>query len=459
MSDAASPQSKGPLADLVVIELGTLIAGPFCGQILADFGAEVIKLEDPATGDPMRQWGRSLPKGLSPWWPVIGRNKKSVTVNLRSPEGQAIVRDLALQADVLIENFRPGAMEKWGLSYESLSAGNPRLIMARVSGFGQTGPYAPRAGYGLIGGADILIENFRPGTMEKWGLGYDALSPANPGLIMARVSGFGQTGPYAQRAGYGLIGEAMGGLRAITGEPDRPPARAGVSIGDSLAATHAVMGVLMALHHRERTGRGQVIDAAIYESVLAMMENMVTEYDLTGYVRERSGAVLPGIAPSNVYPTSDGMILIGGNGDTVFARLCEAMGEAGLKDDPRYATHAARGVNQTELDERIAAWSKTFTSADLLALLERHGVPFGRVYTAPDMLEDPQFVAREAIVTVDHPVFGPVRMQNAFPKLSDTPGEVRWPGPALGEHTEAVLGARLGLDPAKLAALKSAGVI
>ena len=396
--------TAGPLCDITVVEFGTLIAGPFCGQILADFGATVIKIEDPKGGDPMRAWGRSLPKGQSPWWPVIARGKQSVTLNLRAPKGQAIGRRLIARADVVIENFRPGAMEKWGLSYEALAADNP-------------------------------------------------------GLVMARVSGFGQTGPYAARAGYGLIGEAMGGLRAITGEPDRPPARAGVSIGDSLAATHAVMGVLMALHHRERTGRGQVIDAAIYESVLAMMENMVTEYDLTGYVRERSGAVLPGIAPSNVYPTSDGMILIGGNGDTVFARLCEAMGEAGLKDDPRYATHAARGLNQTELDERIAAWSKTFTSADLLALLERHGVPFGKVYTAPDMLEDPQFAAREAIVTTEHPVFGPIRMQNVFPKLSETPGEVRWPGPALGEHTDAVLGERLGLSAERLAALKSAGVI
>ena len=404
MADAAANQPKGPLADLVAIELGTLIAGPFCGQILADFGAEVIKVEDPGTGDPMRQWGRSLPQGLSPWWPVIGRNKKSVTVNLRSPEGQAIVRDLALKADVLIENFRPG-------------------------------------------------------TMEKWGLGYEALAAANPRLIMARVSGFGQTGPYASRAGYGLIGEAMGGLRAITGEPDRPPARAGVSIGDSLAATHAVMGVLMALHVREKTGRGQVIDAAIYESVLAMMENLVTEYDLTGYVRERSGSILPGIAPSNVYPTADGMILIGGNGDTVFARLCEAMGEPGLKDDPRYRDHASRGVNQAELDAHIAAWSKTYTSADLLALLERHGVPCGRVFRAPEMLEDPQYAAREAIVTVDHPVFGPVRMQNAFPKLSETPGAVRWPGPALGEHTESVLAEKLGLSAQRLAELKSAGVL
>jgi len=395
---------QGPLADLVVIELGTLIAGPFCGQILADFGAEVIKIEDPGTGDPMRQWGRSLPQGLSPWWPVIGRGKKSVTLNLRAPEGQAIARDLILKAD-------------------------------------------------------ILIENFRPGTMEKWGLGYEALAAANPGLIMARVSGFGQTGPYAARAGYGLIGEAMGGLRAITGEPDRPPARAGVSIGDSLAATHAVMGVLMALHARERTGRGQVIDAAIYESVLAMMENMVTEYDITGYVRERSGAVLPGIAPSNVYPTSDGMALIGGNGDTVFARLCECMGEPALKDDPRYASHAARGVNQAELDQRIAAWTKGFTSAELLARLEEFGVPCGRVFRAPDMLADPQYAAREAIVEVDHPVFGKIRMQNVFPKLSETPGAVNWPGPELGEHTAAVLGEKLGLGADRLATLAAAGVV
>jgi formyl-CoA transferase len=396
--------AKGPLADLVVIEIGTLIAAPFCGQILADFGADLIKIEDPAAGDPMRQWGRSLPQGHSPWWPVIGRGKKSVTLNLRSAEGQQIARD-------------------------------------------------------LIAAADIVVENFRPGTMEKWGLGYEALSALNPRLIMARVSGFGQTGPYAGRAGYGLIGEAMGGLRAITGEPDRPPARAGVSIGDSLAATHAVMGILMSLHVRERTGRGQVVDAAIYESVLAMMENMITEYDITGYIRERSGAVLPGIAPSNVYPTSDGMVLIGGNGDTVFARLCEAMGQPALKDDPRYVSHASRGVNQTKLDELISNWSRGFTSADLLALLERHGVPFGRVYTAPDMLEDPQFAAREAIVTTEHPVFGPIRMQNVFPKLSETPGEVRWPGPALGEHTAAVLGERLGLEAERLAALKSGGVI
>jgi formyl-CoA transferase len=276
---------------------------------------------------------------------------------------------------------------------------------------------------------------------------------------MARVSGFGQTGPYAARAGYGLIGEAMGGLRAITGEPDRPPARAGVSIGDSLAATHAVMGILMALHVRERTGRGQVVDAAIYESVLAMMENLVTEYDITGYIRERSGSILPGIAPSNVYPTADGMILIGGNGDTVFARLCEAMGEPDLKDDPRYRDHASRGENQTALDEHIASWSRGYAAADLLALLEQHGVPCGRVFRAPEMLDDPQYAARDSIVAVDHPVFGKIRMQNAFPKLSETPGGVRWPGPALGEHTEAVLGEKLGLSAQKVAELKAAGVV
>jgi succinyl-CoA---D-citramalate CoA-transferase len=395
----------GPLADIKVVELGTLIAGPFCGQILADFGADVVKVEDPKGGDPMRTWGRSLPKGHSPWWPVIGRNKRSLTLNLRAAEGQAIVRR-------------------------------------------------------LICGADVLIENFRPGTMEKWGLSYESLAADNPGLVMARVSGFGQTGPYASRAGYGLIGEAMGGLRHITGEPDRPPARAGLSIGDSLAATHAVMGIMMALHARQSSGRGQVVDAAIYESVLAMTENMVTEYDLTGYVRERSGSVLPGIAPSNVYPTAGGgMILIGGNGDTVFARLCAAMGQPGLKDDARYRTHASRGENQAELDEIIAAWTGERTLEELLALLEDNGVPCGRIFSAPDMLADPQYRAREAIVETDHAVFGKVKMQNVFPKLSETPGAVRWPGPALGEHTDAVLGETLGFSPEKIAALRAEGVI
>ncbi|WP_397421102.1 CaiB/BaiF CoA transferase family protein [Phenylobacterium sp.] len=400
-----TPTFAGPLADLVVIEMGSLIAGPFCGQILGDFGAEVIKVEDPKVGDPMRQWGRSLPHGLSPWWPVIGRNKKSVGLDLRTPEGQAIARTLISQADVVIENFRPGAM-------------------------------------------------------EKWGLGYDVLSKDNPGLIMARISGFGQTGPYSQRAGYGLIGEAMGGLRHVTGEPDRPPARAGISIGDSLAAMHAVMGITMALHHRARTGQGQVIDAALYESVLAVMENLITEYDITGYVRERSGSVLPGIAPSNAYPCANGeMILIGGNGDNVYARLTEAMGRPDLKVDPKFVDHASRGANQQELDGIIAQWTSSHALADLLTLLQNQGVPASRVFRAPDMLQDPQFTARDSIVSVDHEVFGPIRMQNAFPKLSATPGRVRWPGPKLGEHTDAVLAERAGCSAEQLGTLRARGII
>ncbi len=394
----------GPLTDLKVIEMGSLIAGPFCGQILGDFGADVVKIEDPKVGDPMRQWGRSLPKGLSPWWPVIGRNKRSVTLDLRTPEG----RDLAMA---------------------------------------------------LIDQADILIENFRPGTLEKWGMGFEVLAGRNPGLIMARVSGFGQTGPYAERAGYGLIGEAMGGLRYVTGEPDRPPARAGISIGDSLTALHAVMGVTMALHHRARTGRGQMIDVALYESVLSVMENLVTEYDLTGYVRERSGSILPGIAPSNIYPCLHGEgILIGGNGDTVFARLAETMGRPELVADGRFNSHAARGLHQGELDGLISDWTRTQSLTELLARLEADGIPCGRVFRAPDMLADPQFQARQAIVEADHPVFGKVKMQNTFPKMSETPGAVRWPGPRLGEHTEQVLGA-LGLTEDALTDLRDKGII
>ena len=397
--------THGPLAGVRVIEMGQLIAGPFCGQVLGDFGAEVIKLEDPKTGDPMRQWGRSKPKGLSPWWPVIGRNKKSVTVDLRTDEGRAIARD-------------------------------------------------------LIATADVVVENFRPGTLEKWGLGYDDLAKANPGLVMARVSGFGQTGPYAKRAGYALVGEAMGGLRHITGEPDRNPARAGISIGDSLSGLNAALGVMMALHARHATGKGQVVDAAIYESVLTVMENLITEYDLTGYIRERSGAVLPGIAPSNVYPTRSGeLVLIGANQDTLFKRLCDLMGRPDLAEDPRYRDHAARGVNQGELDARIAAWTLDQDIDDLLPKLEAAGLATGRIYRAPEMLADPQFQARDSIVSVPHPVFGQVKMQNAFPRLTDTPGGVRWPGPTLGEHTQAVLTQVAGMSAEKVAELKARGVV
>ena len=398
-------KAEGPLAGLRVIEMGTLIAGPFCGQILGDFGAEVIKLEDPKTGDPMRQWGRSLPKGLSPWWPVIGRNKKSVGVDLRTPEGQALART-------------------------------------------------------LIGKADIVVENFRVGGLEKWGLGWERLSADNPRLIMARVTGYGQTGPLAGRAGYGLIGEAFGGLRHVIGEPDRPPARAGISIGDSLSAMHAVMGILMAMHVRETTGRGQMIDVALYESVLAVMENLITEYDLTGYVRERTGAILPGIAPSSAYPCADGeMILIGGNGDNVFARLCQVMGSPQLKDDPKFVDHAARGINQSELDSIVAAWTSTQTLTALIERLEAESVPCGRIYRAPDMLEDPQYIARDSIVETDHPGFGKVKMQNVFPRLPANPGKVRWPGPALGEHTDEVLREVAGYGPARIAELRAKGVV
>ena len=397
--------THGPLAGLRVIEMGSLIAGPFCGQVLGDFGAEVIKLEDPGTGDPMRQWGRSKPKGLSPWWPVIGRNKKSVTVDLRTDEGRDIAR-------------------------------------------------------ALIAKADVVVENFRPGTLEKWGMGYEALAASHPGLVMARVSGFGQTGPYAKRAGYALVGEAMGGLRHITGEPDRNPARAGISIGDSLSGLNAALGVMMALHARDRTGRGQVVDAAIYESVLTVMENLITEYDLTGYVRERSGAVLPGIAPSNVYPTKSGeLVLIGANQDTLFRRLCDLMGRPDLADDVRYRDHAARGVNQAELDARIAAWTLDQDIDALLPKLETAGLATGRIYRAPDMIDDPQFVARESIVTVPHPVFGEIKMQNAFPRLTQTPGGVRWPGPTLGEHTDAVLREVAGLSAEAVEGLRGRGVV
>jgi formyl-CoA transferase len=403
MTDTA-PRAPGALSDLRVLELGTLIAGPFCGQLLGDMGAEVIKIEAPGQGDPMRHWGPQ-PRGTpSVWWPVIGRNKKSITLDLRQFDGQRLFKDLAAKADVVIENFRPG-------------------------------------------------------TLEKWGCGYDVLSAVNPRLILVRVSGYGQTGPYSQRAGYGGIGEAMGGLRYIVGEPDRPPSRVGISIGDSLAAVHACMGTLAALHHRDRTGQGQVIDAAIYESVLNMMESLVTEYDQLGHVRERSGPILPRIAPSNVYPTRDGIVMIGANQDTVFARLAEAMQSPALASDDRYKDHTARGENQHELDEIIAAWTATLGTKELLALLEKHGVPSGLIYRTADMLDDPHFMAREAIVSTSHPAFGTLRMQNVAPRLSATPGSVRTPAPELGQHNADVFRELLGVDATALAEYQSRGVI
>ncbi|MFN3147417.1 MAG: CaiB/BaiF CoA transferase family protein [Paracoccaceae bacterium] len=396
---------EGALSDLRVIEMGQLLAGPFCGQLLADFGAEVIKIEPPGVGDPMRQWGREKPHGKSLWWPVVARNKKSVTLNLRTEEGQQMVRD-------------------------------------------------------LIASTDILIENFRPGTMERWNLGYDVLSAINPRLVMVRVTGFGQTGPYSSRAGYGAIGEAMGGLRYVVGDPSTQPSRMGISIGDELAAVHACMGAMFAIHARERTGRGQIVDSAIYEAVLNMMESLVTEYDVAGYVRERTGAILPNVSPSNVFDTADGkLLLIAANQDTVFKRLAEAMGRPDLAEDARYATHSARGAHQAELDGIINDWTRTVPLDALEALMNEHGVPCGLIYKAEDMIADPHFEAREAIVEVDHPDFGKIKMQNVAPRLSETPGSVRHVGPALGEHNDYVYGEVLGLSPDKRAELRDAGII
>jgi crotonobetainyl-CoA:carnitine CoA-transferase CaiB-like acyl-CoA transferase len=345
-------QSSGPLKGVRVLEMGTLIAGPFCGQLLGDMGADVIKIEPPGEGDPMRSWGRGDPKV---WWSVIARNKKSVTVDLRKDAGQELIRKLALHTD-------------------------------------------------------ILIENFRPGTMEKWGLGYDVLKKINPGIIMVRVSGYGQTGPYSSRAGFGGIAEAMGGLRYLSGYPETPPSRIGISIGDSLAASFGCMGALAALNHRHVSGEGQVVDVAIYEAVLAMMESTVPEYTVANFIRERTGSTLPKIAPSNVYRCKDGEFLIGANQDTVFKRLCQAMGQEQLATDARYATHVARGDHMEELDARIADWTATLTMDELEALMEQYGVPAGKMYRAPEMLNDPQFIARDAIVDVDHPQFENLKM-------------------------------------------------
>ncbi len=401
-----TPDNHGALSDIRVIELGQLIAGPFCGQLLGDMGAEVIKVEPPMIdgkgGDPMRHWGHGDDKL---WWEVVARNKKSVSANLRVAEGQEIVRK-------------------------------------------------------LVATADILIENFKPGTMEKWGLGPDALHAINPRLIIVRVSGYGQTGPYAGRAGFGGIGEAMGGWRYIVGDPDRAPSRMGVSIGDSLAATYGCLGALAALHARERTGIGQVVDSALYEAVLQVMESLVPEYMVSGHVRKRSGSILEGVSPSNVYPCSDGEFLIGANQDAVFARLCTAMGRPDLATDPRYATHVARGNNLRALDEIIADWTATLSVDALEALMIEHSVPAGRIFRAEEMLADPHFAARESLIEVDSPRWGRFKMQNSFPKLSGTPGGVRSLAPAMvGEDNDSVYRDLLGMDDAELARLKDACAI
>jgi formyl-CoA transferase len=374
----------GPLQGIRVLELGSLIAGPFCAKTLADFGAEVIKIEPPGEGDPLRTW-RRMRNGVSLWWHVQSRNKKSVTCDLRSPEGQEIVRRLAR-------------------------------------------------------GCDIAIENFRPGALEKWNLGWDALSRENPKLILVRISGYGQTGPYRGRPGFAAIAEAVGGLRYVNGFPDRPPARPNLSLGDTLASLHGVIGALLALHHIRNGGKGQVIDVALYESVFNCMESLLPEYSAGGYVRERSGSALPGIAPSNLYPCKGGAyVLIAGNADSLFRRLMAAIGREDLRDDPALARNDGRAAQMQRIDDAIAEWTSRFSQEEVLKAMEKAEVPAGRIYSAADIAADPHFAARGMIRDIIAGDGEPLQVPGVVPVLSETPGEIRTSAPKLGEHTDAVL--------------------
>jgi len=407
----------GPLAGIKVLELGTLIAGPFCARLLGEFGADVIKIESPQAGDPIRQW-RVLKDGNSLWWSVQSRNKKSITLNMKDPRAQDIARRLALDAD-------------------------------------------------------IVIENYRPGVLEKWGLGYEQLKVINPALIMVRLSGYGQTGPMRDAPGFGAIGESMGGIRYVSGHPDRPPVRIGISIGDSIASLHGAMGALMALRHRDVTGgrwngqtgpacqagQGQMVDVALYEAVFNMMESLVPEYDHAGVIRERTGGALPGIVPSNTYTTAEGEnIVIAGNGDAIFKRLMSAIGREDLANDPQLANNAGRVPRTQEIDEAIQQWCSTQTIDAALAALQAADVPVSKIYSVRDMMQDPQFLARRMF---EHHLFKdgtPIKLPAVTPKLSETPGGTRWIGPELGEHTDEVL-ASLGYSAEQIAALRSQGVL
>lgn len=407
----------GPLAGIKVLELGTLIAGPFCARMLGEFGADVIKIESPQGGDPIRQW-RVLKDGNSLWWSVQSRNKKSITLNMKDSRAQEIARRLALDADIIIENYRPGVLEKWGLGYEQLKA-------------------------------------------------------INPALIMVRLSGYGQTGPMRDAPGFGAIGESMGGIRYVSGHPDRPPVRIGISIGDSIASLHGAMGALMALRHRDVTGgrwngqtgeackagQGQMVDVALYEAVFNMMESLVPEYDHAGVVRERTGGALPGIVPSNTYTTADGEnIVIAGNGDAIFKRLMSAIGRDDMANDPQLANNAGRVPRTQEIDEAIQTWCNTQRIDAALALLQAADVPVSKIYSVRDMLQDPQFLARQMF---EQHLFNdgtPIKLPAVTPKLSETPGGTRWIGPALGEHTDEVLTA-LGYSAEQIAALREDGVL
>jgi formyl-CoA transferase len=395
--------ATGPLHGLRVLELGSFIAGPFAGQLLGDYGAEVLKIEAVGSGDPMRRWGINH-EDESLWWPAIARNKQSVAINLREERGRDIVRRLVAEADIVLENFRPGTLVDWRLDYPELSKINPRLIMVHVSGFGQTGP---RAG----------------------------------------------------DAGFGSIGEAMGGIRHTTGNPELPPTRAGISLGDSLAALFAVIGTLAAVHERSQSGQGQEVDVAIYEAVAALMESTMADFEIAGVTRGRTGSVLPGVAPSNVYATADGAeVLIAANADSVFARLCEAMGRAELATDPRYAAHGDRGAHMAELDAEISAWTGLHQADDLLGLMEKHGVPAGRIYTARDMLADPQYAARDMVVRLANRFGLEIPAAGVVPKFSRTRPDVPAPGPRLGEHTLDVLRRLAHVDDEEWTSLETGGI-
>ena len=394
----------GPLADIKVLELGQLIAGPFCTRLLAEFGAQVIKIESPDGGDPLRQW-RKLYEGKSLWWLLQARNKQSVTINLKTTQGQEIVRRLAQDADVVVENFRPG-------------------------------------------------------TMEKWGLGYEDLSRENPGLVMVRLSGYGQTGPNRDKPGFGAIAEAMGGLRHVTGYPDRPPVRVGISLGDAVASLYGVIGALMALRNRDSNGgRGQVVDVALYEAVFSLMESLLPEYDVHGFVRERSGASLPGIAPSGTYTTRDSKyVVIGANGDSIFKRMMTAIGRDDLARDPQLAKNDGRALRGDELDEAIGAWCAAHDLEEVLAVLDAADVPSGKIFDVADIVNDLHYRARGMIEEAKLSDGKPFKIPGVVPKLSDTPGGTRWLGPDLGEHTQTVLSA-LGYDDDRIQELRTKGVV
>ncbi|MNQ27124.1 E-cinnamoyl-CoA:R-phenyllactate CoA transferase [compost metagenome] len=398
-----SPPAK-PLAGLKVIELGTLIAGPFASRICAEFGAEVIKIESPDGGDPLRKW-RKLYEGTSLWWFVQARNKQSLTLNLKHPEAQAILKQLVAEAD-------------------------------------------------------IVIENFRPGVLEKLGLGWEVLHALNPKLVMVRLSGFGQTGPMKDQPGFGAVGESMGGLRYITGFEDRPPVRTGISIGDSIAALWGVIGALMALRHREvNGGQGQVVDVALYEAVFAMMESLVPEFDVYGFIRERTGNIMPGITPSSIHTSADGRhVQIGANGDAIFKRFMLAIDRADLAEDPSLADNAGRDARRDELYGVIDRWVQSVPLDEVLAVLQRAEVPASRIYSAEDMFSDPQFLARDMLQSARLPDGKEFRMPGIVPKLSETPGSTEWIGPQLGEHTASIL-QQLGYDAECIAGLKAQGAI